>query len=162
MKQFLALLCALAFALPCSSGTTDDIFSPIPAWVSRTTLHDDVRWVSVTERKYERRDVPWYERDLKESTLFQIPKSSPRLELLLLKAHDPRLGMPPTDRDYDKHFTLPSSSDASNIFERSNLRFRPSWMLDEKWRLSIPKAKQQKDQKGKKSLVIETTLVRKF
>jgi hypothetical protein len=160
MIKLFALLFAV-ITLPCFGGTSNDLFSPIPNWVVRETLHEDVLWSDVTKKKEFRQDATWYELDLKRQPTFQVGKNPPRVELLLLKARDPRIGIVPTDRDYGKQFFLPSNSDISNIFEKGDLRFRPSWRFNNV-RITIPKIKIEKDDEGKKSLAGEMTFVIKF
>lgn len=124
MKKGLALLYALAFAMPCSAGTTGDIFSPIPSWVSRTSISP----LPPTWDAFNRRKDLLAEREHRESTLFDVRYRNSHLGLRYFKVQDYRLGRPPSERDYSKEFLVPLPEDF-NAFNRSSLRLRPSWKL---------------------------------
>ena len=140
MKRIPALLFAfaLAYALPCFGGTTED-FSGIPSWVKRDSLKHDSIWISTAEKRNPASTTSYLGEIRKSNYLLEIPKQKPRIAFSYFKVQDPRLGAPPTDRDYNKVFFSPLQNDFNNFLEREFLRIRPSLMLDDNWKFTVQK-----------------------
>ena len=150
MKKFFALLYALAFALPCFGGTSEIHLSLIPPWVARDSIREEARQANGTQVKLfssgSNREV---------HPLFKIPNKGSHVELSYYKVVDTKnFGKPPVVRDWDKDFLTPLPDDFTTL-NRNLLRVRPSWILDDCWKMTIKKVKMH-DGKPEGFMIFET------
>ena len=134
MKKIWVLLFVSLFAQQCFGETKSDSFSPVPPWVKRSdSIHEHFKWSSFNQQK-----VFFDSRRAENGGMLRIPEYKSRVTLLFFKEEDRRFGAVPTINDKYKDSVLPLPDDF-NPFNRSLLRLRPSFLLGNDWRVTIPR-----------------------
>ena len=140
-KNFALLICFTVFTvLPCFGEALDNL-SSVPTWVKhKELLKREASWFNFTEQRNfsSVRQTPSHGSE--QNSFLQIPNRKSRVELLFFKVDDNRFGSYSLIKESSKDFVLPLPDDFNSL-NRSLLRLRPSLVVGNDWRVTIPKIK---------------------